>query len=89
MNHINAVTPEFIADISNNIIIEVAKSGRITYSNTKASCVFSAIKADCGIKDIVPYKSLVVLQHNLESALYQQYPHHFYWEVQNRFYLVY
>ena len=89
MKNIISVTPEFVADISSNIILEVAKSGKIIYRNTKASCVFNNLAPDCGIKDIVPYKSLIVMQHNLETALYQQYPHHFYWEVQNRFYLVY
>lgn len=85
----NFALPEFIANISNNIMIEAAKSGQILFFNNKAACVFCGISREGRLEEIVPADGLAVLQQNIQTAFYQQYPHHFYWSFQNRFYLVY
>lgn len=82
--------PEIVADISTNILLEVAKSGKVLFANGKAGCVFQSCGRSCRhLDDLVPSAEAAVLRQNVENALYQQYPHHFYWPFQNRYYLVY
>ena len=90
MNNIKSVSPEFVADIATNLLVEVAKSGKILFFNTKAACVFANIrKPGVYLKNVVAADDFRVLMQNIDTALYQQYPHHFYWMQQDRFYLVY
>ena len=82
--------PKIVADISTNILLEVAKSGKVLFANGKAGCVFQSCGRSCRhLDDLVPSAEAAVLRQNVENALYQQYPHHFYWPFQNRYYLVY
>ncbi len=81
--------PVLVADISNNLLIETAKTGRVLFFNRKAACIFSGLRRQRKLAEIIPADSFVVLQQNIDAAFYQQYPHHFYWMFQNRFYLIY
>ena len=78
-----------MADISGNIILEVAKSGDILFYNSKAKCVFCGLNEKSNLNNIINFEEKLVLIKNIDTAFYQQYPHHFYWEYQTRFYLVY
>ena len=89
MTEKNSASPEFIANISNNIMIEAAKSGHILFFNGKAACVFCGISRSGRLEDVIPADNFAVLRQNIDTALYQQYPHHFYWSFQSRFYLIY
>ncbi len=81
--------PVFVADITNNLLIETAKTGKVLFFNNKAACILSGLQQYVKLAEIIPAESFIVLKQNIEAAFYQQYPHHFYWAFQNRFYLVY
>lgn len=89
MQSIDLFSADFVANISNDIMMEIAKSGRVLFFNTKASCIFAGIGKHKFIKDILSEDKYEVLKQNIEMAFYQQYPHHFYWGYQGRFYLIY
>ena len=90
MTEKNFGLPDFIADISTNMIAEVSKSGRILFFNKKAACIFGSLgQQPRFIGDMAPEQEISWLKHNIETALYQQYPHHFYFGFHNRFYMVY
>lgn len=90
MSNVKELSPEFIADIATNVLVETDKAGKILFFNAKAACVFAKIRAeDAYLKDLVSGNNLTVLAQNIDTAFYQQYPHHFYWTLQDRFYLVY
>ena len=72
MNNIKNVSPEFVADIATNILVEVAKSGKILFFNTKAACVFANIrKPGVYLKNVVAANDFTLLMQNIDTALYQ------------------
>ena len=81
--------PEFVINISSNLLMKVNKSGSVLFINDKAKCVFNEIVSNKSLKLSVQAKDWIVLNNNIEIALYNQYPHHFYWEYKGRFYIVY
>ncbi len=89
MVNIGAISPEFVANISSNIFIQVTKSGKILFFNTKANCVLGKVVVGCNLEEIIPKSSSCILLQNIKISFYHQYPHHFYWGFKNRFYLVY
>ncbi len=89
MSSIKDKTIKIIADISNCIMLELAKSGVVLFFNQKACCVFGNVASAKKINDIIPFDDADVLLKNMEIAFYHSHPHHFYWSFQQRFYLVY
>ena len=69
--------PEFVANITDNIIIEVAKSGNILFFNDKAACIFVGISKHANLLKILRDEDSLALKHNFDTAFYHQYPHHF------------
>ena len=82
--------PDFVADITTNLLLEVAKDGGVLFLNNKAACVFCGGKKEkCRLDDIFSKEDTVFLRQNVGTSLYQQYPHHFYWSFRERYYIVY
>ncbi len=81
--------PEFIANITDNVIIEVIKSGDVLFFNDKAACVFIGISCNGNLLKILCDEDASVLKRNFDIAFYHQYPHHFYHKINGRFYLIY
>ena len=59
MVNIGAITPEFVANISSNIFIQVTKSGKILFFNTKANCVFGEVVVGCNLEEIIKYLFII------------------------------
>ncbi len=89
MQTTNLFSTDFVANISDNIMIEIAKSGEVLFFNDKAACVFAGIKKFEPINNVLSENKYDVLKQNIDMSFYQQYPHHFYWIYQGRFYLIY
>ncbi len=81
--------PEFVVNISSNLLMKINKFGSVLFINDKAKCVFNKIDINKSLKFCVQADDWAVLNKNIEIALYNQYSHHFYWEYQGRFYIVY
>ena len=81
--------PEFVVNISSNLLMKLNKFGLVLFVNNKAKCVFSEVDINKSLKLIVQADDWVILNKNIEIALYNQYLHHFYWEYKGRFYTVY
>lgn len=81
--------PEFVANITDNIIIEVAKSGDVLFFNDKAACIFIGISKYSNLLKIIRNEDALVLKRNFDTAFYHQYPHYFYHKIKGRFYLIY
>ena len=80
--------PEFVVNISNNLLIKTDKFGSVLFVNNKAKCVFNEIDVYKSLKFSVQADDWIVLNKNIEIALYNQHPHNFYWEYKGRFYTV-
>lgn len=78
-----------VADMTTNLLLKVAKNGNIFFMNNKAACIFRNIGGEANIYDCVAKTHAAVLRQNIDSALYLQHSHHFYWSCQSRYYLVY
>lgn len=89
MDEINFSEAAIVANISNDVFVQTTKSGKILFFNNKAACVFGRIKKGGYLSDILTEEKFFLLKKNIETAFYNQYPHHFYWDLKNRFYLVY
>lgn len=89
MSDVEFKIPVFVADISDNGIIELTKSGKVLFANNKAKCIFGGIDTDKNIKDYIGDNEFFVFKKNIEISLYNQHPHSFYFENDNRFYNVY
>lgn len=90
MNDIKTVAPEFVADIATNGLLETNKAGKILFFNAKAACVFANIRnKNASLRNLMSEDDFAILMQNINTAFYQQYPHHFYWTLQDRFYLTY
>ena len=85
----NLYVPEFVVNISNNILMEINKFGEVLYANDKAKCVFGGINLNKNLKSCLSDNDWFVLFKNIENVLYNQHQHHFYWDYKNRFYIVY
>ena len=72
--------PEFVVNISSNLLMKLNKFGVVLFVNNKAKCVFNEIDVNKSLKFIVQADDWVVLNKNIEIALYNQYLHHFYWK---------
>ena len=81
--------PEFVANITDNIIIEVTKSGNVLFFNDKAACIFIGISKCNSLLKILNKEDALILKRNFDTAFYHQYPHHFYHKIKGRFYLIY
>lgn len=81
--------PEFVVNISNNILIEINKSGKVLFVNDKAKCVFGGINIGKNLKSYLNDNDWFILYKNMDTVLYNQHQHHFYWDYKNRFYIVY
>ena len=81
--------PEFVLNISNFVLLEINKFGEVLYANDKAKCIFNKIDINKNLKVCIGEKNWFVFDKNIETVLYNQYQHHFYWDYKNRFYIVY
>ena len=87
MNDIKTVAPEFVADIATNGLLETNKAGKILFFNAKAACVFANIRnKNASLRNLMSEDDFAILMQNINTAFYQQYPHHFYWTLTDRFY---
>ena len=81
--------PEFVVNISNVVLIEINKFGSVLFANDKAKCIFNGVDINKNIRSCVDDKDWFIFDKNISAVLYNQYPHHFYWDYNNRFYIVY
>ena len=80
--------PEFVLNISNIVLMEINKFGTVLFANNKAKCIFYNIEINKNLKSFLGSKDWFIFEKNITTALYNQYPHNFYWEYKNRFYTV-
>ena len=81
--------PEFVANISSNLLLKINKFGSVLFINDKAKCVFNKINICKSLKECLQAEDWIILSKNVDIALYNQFPHNFYWEHNERFYIVY
>ncbi len=79
----------FVANIVDNILIEVTKSGKVLFFNDKAACVFLGIRQGGLLSEYMDKDSFSIIKNNFNHAFYHQYPHHFNYVINDRFYLIY
>ena len=81
--------PESIINISSNLLMEINKFGFVLFVSDKAKFVFDGIDKNKNLKNHFRSDDWIIVNKNIEIALYNQYSHHFYFEYKGRFYIVY
>ena len=69
--------PKFVVNISSNLLMKINKFGSVLFINDKAKCVFSKIDINKSLKLCVQAEDWIILNKNIEIALYNQHSHHF------------
>ena len=81
--------PEFVVNISNNVLMEINKFGLVLFANDKAKCIFGGTDTNKNLKSCMDDNDWFVFDKNITTVFFNQHPHHFYWDYKSRFYIVY
>lgn len=88
MQNTSLISADFIADISEHVIIAVDYDGKILYFNRKAACIFTDIAEGGLLSSYLSDEDKIIIKYHIDIAFYQQRNLDFYWSYKKRFYLV-
>ena len=82
------VTLEFIANLSDMMVLVITSTDEVAFANNQARALFGASLSGKNLSAMLTADELSFLRHNLHIAVYQNKRYDFYWLLRNRFYTV-